>query len=88
MNPAQNLEEGQPPAAESAPRPTPVRPPAPRVKGRRRAFVIFFLVLFVLAIGAGIYWYLNRGYESTDDAQVEMHLNPITPRVDGTIVKV
>ena len=60
----------------------------PRSAGRKRAFVIFFLVLLVAA-AAGIAWWLHaRQFEETDDAFIEMHLNPVTPRIDGTIVKV
>jgi membrane fusion protein (multidrug efflux system) len=34
-------------------------------------------------------WYLySRGFEDTDDAQVDGHLNPITSRIDGTIKSV
>ena len=31
-------------------------------------------------------WYIYaQGYEDTDDAQVDGHLNPIASRIDGTI---
>src|SRR5664280_351901 len=46
--------------------------------------VLGLVVLVLLAIGIG--WYLySRGYEDTDDAQVDGHLNPIAARIDGTI---
>src|SRR5664280_2308742 len=46
--------------------------------------VLGLVVLVLLAIGIG--WYLYaRGYEDTDDAQVDGHLNPIASRIDGTI---
>ncbi len=46
--------------------------------------VVGLVVLVLLAIGIG--WYLySRGYEDTDDAQVDGHLNPIAARIDGTI---
>lgn len=56
--------------------------------GRRRAFLIFFLVLVVLAVAGLLYWFHVRQFESTDDAQVDAHLNPISARVDGTITHV
>jgi len=59
-----------------------------RTRGRRRSFLIFFLVLAVLAAGGLMYWLHVRQFEDTDDAFVEMHLNPVTPRVDGVITKV
>jgi len=56
-------------------------PPARR---RLNVIVIGLVSLVLVAIGTG--WYLySRGYESTDDAQVDGHLNPIAARIDGTI---
>lgn len=57
-------------------------------RGRRRAFTIFFLVLIVLAIAGSLYWLHARQFESTDDAQVDAHLNPISSRIDGMITRV
>ena len=57
-------------------------------KGRGKAFAIFFTVLGVLAIAGTLYWLHIRQFESTDDAQVDGHLNAISPRVEGTIIKV
>ena len=59
-----------------------------RTRGRRRAFLIFFFVLLIAGAAAVWYWLHTREFESTDDAQVDMHLNPIGPRIDGTITKV
>jgi membrane fusion protein (multidrug efflux system) len=85
MNPTQNLETAsRQPAAPQQPAPSPAAPP----RGRRRAFVIFFAVLLVAAVAAVVYWLHTRDFESTDDAQVEMHLDPISSRVEGTILKV
>lgn len=43
----------------------------------------------LLLLAAGVGWYLySRGYEETDDAEVDGHLNPIASRVDGTITAV
>jgi len=61
---------------------------APVTRGRGRAFFIFFLVLLIAA-GIGIYYWLqSRQFESTDDAEVEAHLNAISSRVDGAITHV
>jgi len=77
-----------PPATEKPVEPTPA-PAAPTpAAGRRRTFTIFFIVLFAIATGVFLYWLHFHHFESTDDAFVEMHLDPITPRIDGTIVKV
>jgi membrane fusion protein (multidrug efflux system) len=62
--------------------------PDPVTRGRGRAFTIFFLVLLIAA-GVGIYfWLQSRQFESTDDAEVEAHLNSISSRVDGSITAV
>lgn len=64
-------------------------PPARNApRGRKRAFMIFFAVLIVLAAAGFLYWWHARQFESTDDAQVNCHMNPIGARVDGTVVKV
>lgn len=51
---------------------------------RVNLYVIGIVALVVAAICAGWYVY-SLGYESTDDAQVDGHLNPIAARVEGTI---
>src|SRR5579863_7779659 len=56
----------------------------------RRRFnpvIIGAVVLVLLLVGVGIYLYTSR-YETTDDAQVDGHLNPIASRIDGTITAV
>ncbi len=63
--------------------------PVRRIKsGRRKAFSIFFVVLLVILAAGVSYWFYARQFESTDDAQVDGHLNPVSARVDGTILKV
>src|SRR5947209_18954837 len=61
---------------------------AGRTRGRRRAFIIFFLVLVLAGVVGVLYWLNARQFEDTDDASVEMHLNPVSPRIDGVVVKV
>lgn len=63
-------------------------PPAANTRGRRRAFTIFFLVLLAAAIAGLIYWLHARQFESTDDAEVDAHLAPVSSRIDGTITSV
>jgi membrane fusion protein (multidrug efflux system) len=57
-------------------------------KGRGRAFLIFFIILAVLATAGIIYWLHVRQFEETDDAEVEAHLNPVAARIDGTVTRV
>jgi len=62
---------------------------APRRYLRSKHRGVFFVAgaLFVL-IGGLILWRYLGGYESTDDAQVDVHLYPISARISGYVVKV
>jgi membrane fusion protein, multidrug efflux system len=44
--------------------------------------------LVVLAIVAAFLWHYLSGFESTDDAQVDVHLYPVSARISGYIQKV
>jgi membrane fusion protein (multidrug efflux system) len=60
-------------------------PASPPQKTRRFNPIVLVVILLVLT-GAGVGWYLySAGFEDTDDAQVDGHLNPIASRIDGTI---
>lgn len=61
---------------------------APVTSGRRKAFMIFFAVLLAIGAAGLLYWLHARQFESTDDAEVDAHLSPISARVDGTIAHV
>jgi membrane fusion protein, multidrug efflux system len=45
-------------------------------------------VVVLLLIGGAFIWHYYSIRESTDDAQVDGHINPISPRVTGTVVHV
>jgi membrane fusion protein (multidrug efflux system) len=53
--------------------------------------VIFPVILAIVVIGGGIFGYQKYNYaqhhESTDDAQLEGNINPISPRVSGFVVQ-
>ncbi len=51
---------------------------------RVNPFLIGGIVLVLLSVGIGWYLYAS-GFEDTDDAQIDGHLNPIASRIDGTI---
>jgi membrane fusion protein, multidrug efflux system len=70
------------PAAASTP-----AKPSPTA-GRKRAFIIFFVILAILATGGILFWLHARQFETTDDAQIDAHLNPIAARIDGNVVHV
>src|ERR1700693_1274715 len=64
-------------------------PPPPRYKrsNSRRNTVIVVIVLVVLVGGLFLWRYLGS-FESTDDAQVDAHLYPVSARVSGYVIKV
>jgi membrane fusion protein, multidrug efflux system len=62
--------------------------PPSRTRGRGRALIVVALIGAALAIGGFFYWNYAQGYESTDDAQVDGHLNGISSRIAGTVVNV
>ena len=62
------------------------RPSNPRRK-RTIRFVILALLVVALIVAIPVYAYYSVR-ESTDDAQVDGHVIPISPRINGTIVKV
>ena len=62
-------------------------PPAPRSPKRSRNIVIVIAVLVVIVAGVFLWRYLSS-YESTDDAQADVHLYPVSARISGYVVKV
>ena len=62
-------------------------PPIRRGPKRRRNIVIMIAIL-VVVIGGVFLWRYLSSYESTDDAQVDVHLYPVSARVSGYVVRV
>ena len=51
---------------------------------RKRPLVLGTVATLLVALSVG--WYLHsQGYEDTDDAQIDGHLNPVSARIDGTV---
>ena len=59
--------------------------PPGRPRGRLRALLLILLVVAVLATGGILYWNYAQTFESTDDAQIDAHLNGISARIGGTV---
>jgi len=82
------------PADRSAPPPGEARAPgrrfpaAPPPAPRSRARLLVILVIFVLLAGGVGAWLYFRQYESTDDAQIDGHIHPISSRIAGYVIKV
>ena len=61
--------------------------PARPTPKRRRNLVILIAAVVVIVLGVFLWRYLSS-YESTDDAQADVHLYPISARVSGYVVRV
>jgi membrane fusion protein (multidrug efflux system) len=55
------------------------------VQGRRKSTVFAAVAAALILAGVVAFWLYSRTYESTDDAQVDGHLNGITSRIDGVV---
>jgi len=55
---------------------------------KRNKTVILVVVILLVLVGGFFLWRYLRTYESTDDAQVDVHLYPVSARVSGYVVKV
>ncbi|HZP44377.1 MAG TPA: HlyD family secretion protein [Candidatus Binataceae bacterium] len=73
------------------PAPDPV--PPPKADGRRpgraagRLLLPLLLALAVIAAAPWVWNYLES-YETTDDAQIDGHIDPLSSRIDGTVIAV
>jgi len=64
----------------------PRSPVPPRRKGRRR--ILFGTAGVVVVLASFFFWRYLSSYESTDDAQVDVHLYPVSSRISGYVIKV
>jgi membrane fusion protein (multidrug efflux system) len=91
------MAEAKPPSSSPDPGqdasmdPSPLRgSAAPRqtdTQKRRRKILIVAAVLVALVVGFILWRYLSS-YESTDDAQADVHLYPVSSRVSGYVIRV
>lgn len=84
--PGQQKAENKPPQSQKTPE-KPKKPFAQRVRRylrRHPGRVLLGAAAFVvLIVGGALLWNYLSSYESTDDAQVDGHLNMISPRIAG-----
>ena len=65
----------------------PGQPPQPPAK-KRHVLRMVLIAGLVVALAAGWFWWHGRNRVSTDDATVDGHIVPISPRVSGRILQV
>src|ERR1700689_98709 len=74
------------PAASSVP--AAERKYSPEARRKRRRTLLVLTIAVVVIIGGLFLWRYLGSYESTDDAQADVHLYPISARISGYVVKV
>jgi membrane fusion protein (multidrug efflux system) len=57
-------------------------------RSKRRSYILLAIVIVVVIVGGVFLWRYFNSYESTDDAQVDVHLYPVSARVSGYVVAV
>src|SRR6202044_2502577 len=90
QNQAPNPPQATPPAANATTGDSGAVPASlpsyPRKRSHKRLIIgAALIVLIVLGI---FLWHYLSGFESTDDAQVDVHLYPVSARISGYIQKV
>ena len=57
-------------------------------RAAQRKRFLFLVAGLIVLIGGFFFWRYLNSYESTDDAQVDAHLYPVSARISGYVVKV
>ena len=68
--------------------PPPERKFSPEARLKRRRNLIIVAAAVVLVIGGLLLWRYLSSYESTDDAQADVHLYPVSARISGYVIRV
>jgi membrane fusion protein (multidrug efflux system) len=61
---------------------------SPADRRKRRRNLILLVVAVVVVVGGLFLWRYLSSYESTDDAQADVHLYPVSARVSGYVIRV
>src|SRR5581483_6300882 len=68
--------------------PPPVKKYSPAERRKRRRNLIIIVSLVVLIVAGLLLWRYLSSYESTDDAQADVHLYPVSARISGYVIRV
>jgi len=66
----------------------PAKKYSPADRRKRRRNLILLVVAVVVVVGGLFLWRYLSSYESTDDAQADVHLYPVSARVSGYVIRV
>jgi membrane fusion protein (multidrug efflux system) len=84
-------EENESPLARESPEPQPrtgVAGRPRRLKSRRKMLLLLLGGILVISAAGVFLWRYFSSYESTDDAQVDAHLYPVSARISGYVIRV
>lgn len=65
-----------------------LRKPSRSARAKKRTRILIVVIALVLIVFGLFLWRYLSSYESTDDAQVDAHLYPVSARVGGYVTKV
>ena len=68
--------------------PPPEKRYSPDARRKRRRNLIIIIAVVVAIVAALFLWRYFSSYESTDDAQADVHLYPVSARVSGYVIRV
>jgi membrane fusion protein (multidrug efflux system) len=57
-------------------------------RGKRRRNLIIMIAAVVVVVGGLFLWRYLSSYESTDDAQADVHIYPVSARISGYVIRV
>ena len=86
-SPAAAVENSAAPEIHSAEPPSPNRASG-YLRERPHTRIFLIVAVLVLLVGGFLAWRYFSSYESTDDAQVDGHLMPVSARISGYVSKV
>src|SRR6201987_4839064 len=68
--------------------PPPEKKYSPADRRRRRRNLIIVIAVVVVIVSSLLLWRYLSSYESTDDAQADVHLYPVSARISGYVIRV
>src|SRR5919198_5235886 len=67
---------------------SPERNYSPAARRKRRRNLVILIAAVVVVVAGLLLWRYLSSYESTDDAQADVHLYPVSSRVSGYVIRV
>jgi membrane fusion protein (multidrug efflux system) len=61
---------------------------SPDARRKRRRNIIIIVAVVVAIVAGVLLWRYFGSYESTDDAQADVHLSPVSARISGYVIRV